>query len=114
MWCGELSNPAGDFTRQGFPAFIRQYGTPEADRPADKAGLARLLRGTHVQGVRQLRATGEVGMLQTIRRFDGELWTRLAWLQHGIAHEEYHRAQVALYARLLGRTPALTRVIEGG
>ena len=114
MWCGELSDPAGDFTRQGFPAFIRQYGTPEADRPADKAGLVRLLRSTHVQGVRQIRATGEVGMLQTIRRFDGELWTRLAWLQHGIAHEEYHRGQLALYVRLLGRTPALTRLIEDG
>ena len=113
MWCGELSNPAGDFTRQGFPAFIRQYGTPEADRPADKSGLVRLLRSSHAEGVRQLRETGEVGMLQTIRRFDGELWTRLAWLQHGIAHEEYHRGQLALYVRLLGKTPALTQLIAG-
>ena len=53
-------------------------------------------------------------MLQTIRRFDGALWTRLAWLQHGIAHEEYHRGQLALYVRLLGKTPALTKLIEGG
>ena len=52
-------------------------------------------------------------MLQTIRRFDGESGTRLAWMQHGIAHEEYHRGQLALYVRLLGRTPALTRLIEG-
>ena len=29
MWCGELSDPAGDFTRKSFPAFIRQYGTPK-------------------------------------------------------------------------------------
>ena len=114
MWCGELSNPTGDFTRQGFPAFISEYGTPEADRPDDKAGLLRLLRSTHAQGVRQLRETGEVGMLQTIRRFDGELWTRLAWMQHGIAHEEYHRGQLALYVRLLGKTPALTKLIDGG
>ena len=114
MWCGELSDPAGDFTRKSFPAFIRQYGTPKKERPADKAGLVRLLRSTHAQGVRQLRETGEVGMLQTIRRFDGALWTRLAWLQHGIAHEEYHRGQLALYVRLLGKTPALTKLIEGG
>ena len=113
MWCGELSNPAGDFTRQGFPAFISEYGTREADRPGDKADLSRLLRTTHSQGVRQLRETGEVGMLQTIRRFDGKLWTRLAWMQHGIAHEEYHRGQLALYVRLLGKTPALTKLIEG-
>ena len=114
MWCGELSNPAGDFTRKSFPEFIREYGTPARDRPGDRAGLLRLLRRTHAQGVRQLRGTGEVGMLQTIRRFDGEFWTRLAWLQHGIAHEEYHRGQLALYVRLLGKTPALTKLIEAG
>ena len=113
MWCGELSNPAGDFTRKGFPAFIREYGTRKADQPKDKAGLVRMLRSTHTRGTRQLRAAGEVGMLQTIRRFDGELWTRLAWLQHGIAHEEYHRGQLALYVRLLGKTPALTQLIAG-
>ena len=53
-------------------------------------------------------------MLQLIRRFDGKLGTRLAWMQHGIAHEEYHRGQLALYARLLGRVPALTQLIYGG
>lgn len=113
MWCGELSNPAGDFTRQSFPAFLREYGVPAADRPRDRAGLVRLLRSTHAAGMRQLRGAGEVAMLQTIRRFDGQPWTRLAWLQHGIAHEEYHRGQLALYVRLLGRTPALTKRIEG-
>jgi len=40
--------------------------------------------------------------------------SRLTWLNHAIAHEEYHRGQLALYARLLGRVPALTRLIEGG
>jgi uncharacterized damage-inducible protein DinB len=40
--------------------------------------------------------------------------TRLSWMQHGIAHEEYHRGQIALYARLVGRVPALTQVIQGG
>ncbi|MFN2386233.1 MAG: DinB family protein [Thermoanaerobaculia bacterium] len=52
-------------------------------------------------------------MLQFINRFDGQKGTRLAWMNHGIAHEEYHRGQLALYARLLGRTPALTRRIKG-
>ena len=112
MWCGELANPAGDFTRMSFPEFMRRYGTPASSRPCDKGGIVRLLRATHAAGVRQIRAAGEVGMLQTIRRFDGELWTRLAWMQHGIAHEEYHRGQLALYVRLLGRTPALTRLIQ--
>ena len=114
MWCGELADPDGDFTRKNFPAFMKAYGTPASKRPRDRSGLVRLLRSTHTAGARRLRQVGEVGMLQTIRRFDGESGTRLAWLQHGIAHEEYHRGQLALCVRLLGRTPALTRLIEAG
>jgi uncharacterized damage-inducible protein DinB len=53
-------------------------------------------------------------MLQNIRRFDGQMGTRLAWMHHGISHEEYHRGQLALCARLLGRVPALTKRIMGG
>ena len=113
MWCGELSNPDGDFTRMSFGEFMEAHGTPASKRPDDRSGLVRLLRSTHAAGARRLRRVGEVGMLQTIRRFDGESGTRLAWMQHGIAHEEYHRGQLALYVRLLGRTPALTRLIEG-
>ena len=52
-------------------------------------------------------------MLQTIRQFDGEPALRLTWMHHGIAHEEYHRGQIALYARLVGRVPALTKLIQG-
>jgi uncharacterized damage-inducible protein DinB len=53
-------------------------------------------------------------MLQTIRQFNGERATRLSWMQHGIGHEEYHRGQLAVYARLVGRVPALTKLIQGG
>ena len=112
MWSGELTNPSGDFTRKSFPAFIREYGTPRSRRPRDKTGFMRVLRNTHAIGVRQIQGAGELAMLQTIKRFDGQPWTRLAWMQHGIAHEEYHRGQLALYVRLLGRTPALTQLIE--
>jgi uncharacterized damage-inducible protein DinB len=38
----------------------------------------------------------------------------LAWLYHGIAHEEYHRGQLTAYERLMGIEPALTRKIRGG
>ncbi len=112
MWVGELADPRGDFTRKSFPAFIREYGTPAAQRPATRAGLIRLLRTSNAAGVKAIRQAGEIGMLQKIRRFDGEEWTRLTWLHHGIAHEEYHRGQLALYVRLLGRTPALTQLIQ--
>ncbi len=112
MWTNELTRPTADFTRKSFPAFIRHYaGATGKARP--RTEWLRLLRSSYRDGARQIRAAGEVQMLQYVRRFDGERGTRLTWMHHGIAHEEYHRAQLALYARLLGRTPALTRAIEG-
>ena len=113
MWTNELTRPDADFTRKSFPAFIRQFAE-ETAAPRPRGEWLRLLRRSHRDGVRQIRAAGEVQMLQYVRRFDGERGTRLTWMHHGIAHEEYHRGQLALYARLLGRTPALTRAIEAG
>jgi uncharacterized damage-inducible protein DinB len=52
-------------------------------------------------------------MLQRIQRFDGQLGTRLAWMHHGIDQEMYHRGQLAIYQRLIGITPALTKLIQG-
>ncbi|MDX1646908.1 MAG: DinB family protein [Longimicrobiales bacterium] len=111
MMAGELSDPEGDFTRDDFPGFMERYAghLPSDPSPAELRGL---LRTTLSDGVERIRSSGEVAMLQTIRRFDGQTWTRMAWMGHGIAHEEYHRGQVALYARLLGRVPALTQKIR--
>jgi uncharacterized damage-inducible protein DinB len=74
----------------------------------------RLLRTSMADGERKLRRAGEREMKKKITRFDGLKGTRLAWLHHAIAHEEYHRGQLALYARLIGREPALTRLIRTG
>ena len=52
-------------------------------------------------------------MLQQIQQFDGTHATRLSWMHHGVSHEEYHRGQIALYARLVGKVPALTKLIQG-
>jgi uncharacterized damage-inducible protein DinB len=71
------------------------------------------MKRTHADGARKIRAAGELFMLQLIARFDGERGTRLAWMHHGISHEDYHRGQIALYARLVGRVPALTQLIHG-
>ena len=111
MWANELTRPDADFTRRSFPEFIRRYAGETGERRT-RAEWLRLLRSSYRDGVRRIRAAGEVQMLQYVRRFDGERGTRLTWMHHGIAHEEYHRGQLALYARLLGRTPALTRAIE--
>ncbi len=113
LMSGELSRRDGDFRRNGYEALLREHGRGVA-RLRSKRRLLEALARTHRVGDRRLRRAGELHMLQLIRRFDGKMGTRLAWMNHGIAHEEYHRGQMALYARLLGRVPALTQAIEGG
>jgi uncharacterized damage-inducible protein DinB len=109
---GELTKRDGDFRRKSYPQFIKEYA---GDLPAarTKAQLVKLLQRTHAEGDRKIRATGELFMLQAITRFDGDRGTRLAWMNHAISHEDYHRGQLAVYARLVGRVPALTQLIRG-
>lgn len=112
MMTGELTNPEGDFTRQPPPAFTEEHAGHLPDDPGPGA-LRDLLRSTLEEAVAEFRAAGEVAMLQTIRQFNGEPSTRLGWMHHGIAHEEYHRGQLAMYARTMGLVPALTQMIHG-
>lgn len=113
MMVGELTRPDGDFRRQDPGSFIEEYA---GDLPPDPtpSELREHLTTTFAEGAAAFRAAGEVHMLQLIRRFDGEYGTRLAWLHHGIDHENYHRGQLAAWVRLSGRVPALTRRIQGG
>lgn len=112
MAVGELTRRDGDFRRQSYPAHLREHAgdLPAAASPVE---LRALLSETFASGAARLRATGELRMLQFIRRFDGLNGTRLAWFNHAIAHEMYHRGQLALYVRLSGKVPALTRLIHG-
>jgi uncharacterized damage-inducible protein DinB len=112
MMAGELSRPAGDFHRKSYEGFLKEYGRGVASKRS-KRDLVAALRQMHRSGESKLRKAGELHMLHFIRRFDGKMGTRLAWMNHGIAHEEYHRGQLALYARLLNRVPALTQRILG-
>jgi uncharacterized damage-inducible protein DinB len=113
MMAGELTHPDGDFQRQTYPEFLAEHAGNVA-RYRTRTALLQALVRTHADGDRRMRAAGELRMLQTIRQFNGDLATRLSWMQHGIAHEEYHRGQLALCARLVGRVPALTKLIQGG
>lgn len=113
MMVGELSREDGDWTRQSFREHLAEYAAHLDDEMSPQE-LRDELAVAFAEGAATLRATGEIGMLQRIRRFDGLDGTRLAWLRHGIAHEAYHRGQLALYARIMGITPALTRKIQGG
>jgi uncharacterized damage-inducible protein DinB len=112
MMAGELSRPDGDFRRKSYEGFLHEYGRGVSGWRS-KATLLAALRKTHADSEKKFRSAGELHMLQNIRRFDGEMGSRLAWMNHGISHEEYHRGQLALCARLLGRTPALTKKIQG-
>jgi uncharacterized damage-inducible protein DinB len=112
LMAGELARPDGDFQRKSYDALLKEYGRGVALKHTKRELLA-LLRKSHHEGEARLKQAGELRMLQLIRRFDGKMGTRLAWMNHGISHEEYHRGQLALYARLLGRVPALTQRIMG-
>lgn len=113
MAVGELAREDGDFTRQPFPDFIAEYAG-DLPETLDRPELMDRLRLAFSEGAATLRARGDLHMLQRIRRFDGLRGTRLAWFQHHVAHEMYHRGQLALYVRQMGRVPALTRRIRGG
>lgn len=113
MMTGELTRPDTDFHRAPWPQLLALYAKP-AWRVKTKPALLRLLASQLAGAERKFRQAGELALLQLITRFDGARGTKLAWWHHGIAHEEYHRGQLALYARLLGIEPALTRLIRGG
>jgi uncharacterized damage-inducible protein DinB len=113
MMVGELTRPDGSFRRRPYDRLVAEYAS-HVGRATTKKDLMSLLKSTHQTGRRRFGEVGELFMLQHITRFDGKPGTRLAWLHHGIGHEEYHRGQIALCARILGRVPALTKLIEGG
>ena len=112
MMAGELTRPDGNFRRKSYPQFLKEHagGLPAATK---KSQIVTQLKRAHTEGDRKIRAVGELFMLQPITRFDGVQGTRLAWMNHAISHEDYHRGQIALYARLVGRVPALTQLIRG-
>ena len=112
LMAGELSLADGDFQRKPYADLVAEHTPPGAHAQGAAAALDSLRRG-FAQGEAQLRAAGLEHMLRPIRQFNGLPASRLAWMHHGIAHEEYHRGQLALYARLLGETPALTKQILG-
>jgi uncharacterized damage-inducible protein DinB len=112
MATGELNRPDGSFQRESYPEFVEEYAGTRA-HTADKVELIALLRATHEEALAAFRGTGQAALLREIVQFNGEPATRLTWLNHAISHEEYHRGQLAVYARLMGRVPALTQLING-
>jgi uncharacterized damage-inducible protein DinB len=112
LMSGELSRPDGDFRRKSYEGLLIEYARGISGMRSKRQLLAAL-RQTHNDGEKRIRAAGELHILQLINRFDGKKGTRLAWMNHGISHEEYHRGQIAVYARMVGRVPAQTKRIHG-
>lgn len=112
MMTGELTREDTNFRRAPWPELLKMYAA-EAYRPHTKQSLIGLLESQLEEGTNAFCQVGELHLLQFIDRFDGLKGTRFTWLQHGIAQEMYHRGQLALYVRLLGLEPALTKKIKG-
>ena len=112
MMVGELTREDTNFVRAPWPKLLAMYNKP-IEGLESKRELLAALRSTVRDGVKAFRGAGELHMLQFITRFDGKRGTRLAWFNHGVAHENYHQGQLAVYQRLIGITPALTKMIQG-
>jgi uncharacterized damage-inducible protein DinB len=112
MMTAVLIDPAGGFHGQDFELLIKTHGA-DVRRATTRDALLALLRLSYDRSVTRFRDVGEIGMLQLVTRFDGRASTRLAWLHHGIAHEQYHTGQLTAYERALKLEPALTQMILG-
>ena len=112
LMAGELSRADGDFTRKPYTDLIAEHSR-KGDVANTRDEAVSILRRSLAEGEGTLRAAGLERLLEPIRQFNGIPATRLAWMHHGISHEEYHRGQIAIYARLGGEKPALTKLIEG-
>ena len=112
MLVGEAADPAGDFTRRPPDEHVKAHGS-ELTETASPAELREALASTHDVNVRRIREAGEAHMSTSITRFDGGTWNRLTYVFYAASHEDYHRGQLATYARSMGLIPALTRRIHG-
>lgn len=111
MMVEELTRPESDFTRKSFPELL-QDAAADVRSLQEPREIMDALHRTLSRGSERLLATGSGHILGDVTQFDGTLASRLSWLYHGIAQEMYHRGQLALYARILGVEPALTRKIR--
>jgi uncharacterized damage-inducible protein DinB len=112
MLVGEAADAEGDFQRRAPAEHVQAHGggVAEGMSPAE---LREALERTHELQVSRINSAGEEFMKTAIRRFDGGLWTRITYVFYATSHEDYHRGQLAMYARSMGLVPALTQQIRG-
>lgn len=111
MMVGEAADPDGDYQRRSPEEHVKAHlGGLKLDD--DPVTLQAALRTTLDNATRAVREAGPDFMRTPIRRFDGGEWSRLAYVYYAASHDDYHRGQLTLYARLLGLVPALTQKIQ--
>ena len=112
LMTAELTAEDTNLQRAPWPELLQTHANA-AYRLKGRSEILKFMRSSLKDGIEKFQKAGELHMLQRIRRFDGKWGTRMAWLNHGIAQEMYHRGQLTTYARMLGIKPALTKIIEG-
>ena len=112
MLVGEATDAVGDFQRRPPDEHVRAHAgdLPEKMSPPE---LRDSLERTHDENVSRIRGAGKERMASAIRRFDGGTWCRVTYVFYAASHEDYHRGQLATYARTMGLVPALTQRIHG-
>ena len=112
MLVGEATDAAGDFQRRSPKEHVRAHAGdfPEKMSPVE---LCEALERTHDINLGRIRTAGEEHMTTAISRFDGGTWHRITYVFYAASHEDYHRGQLAMYARMMGLVPALTQQIHG-
>lgn len=113
MLLGEATDPEGDFQRRPPHEHVREHAADVPDAASDPEVLREALEDVHRRCLDAIRAATPEHWLTEIRRFDGESWTRLTYLFYAASHEDYHRGQLASWARIMGLVPALTQKIHG-
>ena len=80
-------------------------------RARTKAELLEVLKSTGAQNAARVREAGDRLITETMPTIIGPQ-TRLSALWFAVAHEMYHRGQLAIYGRGCGVVPALTQRIN--
>ena len=112
MLVGEAADRAGDFQRRSPAEHVRAHAGDLADQTSP-GELRAALEQSHAVDVGRIRAAGAEHMATPIRRFDGGEWLRVTYVFYAASHEDYHRGQLDLYARMMGLVPARTQQIYG-
>lgn len=104
---GEVCREDTDFARLPFTQLVAEYA---GDIPSleGKENLLERLTNNFKLTEERLRSFGEEAMQKEMRRLDGRVMPKLAFLNFVINHEMYHRGQITVYERLLYIEPAIT------